>query len=139
MTRILFTFAIVVGACTSASTTPTEAISQATTSDLVCWSSPGGDAAGPVAFDESTEQANLLQPFRGHAAAVGDVNGDDLSDLVVGTFADRPAEDYAVRGVDGPNTDRLLVSDPVLTLVEGWSDELFRTSGALFGDLDAEP
>lgn len=141
MTRILCISAIVISACTSASSTSSEVTVSATENDLVCWSSPGGEVAGPVAFVDSTEQANLVQPLvgiRGHAAAVGDINGDDRPDLMVGTFADRPTEDYALRGADGPNPDRLLMSDPTLALVDGWSDELFRTSGALFGDLDAD-
>ena len=145
MKKILFTLTIMVGACTSASTpdglSADSTVSVATTGSLVCWSSHEGGVSGPVVLVDSTEEFNLFEPLigiRGHAAAVGDINDDDLPDLVVGTFADRPSEDYAVRGADGPNPDRLFVTDPALVLVDGWSEELVRTSGALFADLDAD-
>jgi hypothetical protein len=145
MKRIIFTLTIVVGACTSASTqggpSADGTVAVAATHSLVCWSSQTGGVSGPVVFVDSTEDFNLVESLigiRGHAAAVGDINDDDFPDLVVGTFADRPIEDYAVRGADGPNPDRLFVTEPELVLVDGWSEELARTSGALFADLDAD-
>jgi hypothetical protein len=74
----------------------------------------------------------------GHSAAFGDVNADGFADLAVGTFADREPEDYQVRGGTGPNPDQLLMSQPELTPVPGWSNELGRTSGAVFADLDGD-
>jgi hypothetical protein len=97
--------------------------------------------AGELRFRDGTEELGLLEPLtgiRGHAVAVGDINDDGYPDLVVGTFADRPPEDYAVRGADGPKTDQLFVSTPGLEAVEGWSVDLFRTSGAVFADLDGD-
>jgi hypothetical protein len=95
-------------------------------------------APGPITFDDATEEFGLVQPLigmHGHVAAFGEVNGDGEADLVVGTFGDREPEVYQVRGADGPNTDQLLVSDP-LEAASGWSDELGRTSGAAFADFD---
>src|SRR5262245_25667224 len=69
---------------------------------------PGGS---PVFADE-TNAAGVLEPLLGmhaHSVATGDVNADGWTDLFVGTFADRPADDYRVRGASGPSPDRLLL------------------------------
>lgn len=108
---------------------------------LTCWTAPSAGGDGPITFTDITEQAGLVEPLTGlygHAAAFGDANGDGFADLAVGTFADRPAEDYQVRGATGPNPDRLLLSHPELELVDNWSTEMARTSGAVFADLDGD-
>src|SRR5690606_41598050 len=90
-------------------------------SDLVCWSSPAEVGDGPVSFEDVTESYGLVDPLTGmygHAAAFGSVNGDAYPDLVVGTFSDRPVDEYAVRGADGPSPDRLLVGGETYTPVD---------------------
>ena len=107
--------------------------------ELTCWSSPATGKPGALAFEDVTEEFGLVEPLtgmHGHAAAIGDVNDDGFADVVVGTFADRPPDRYAVRGADGPRPDQQLLFEGAFTAVEGWSDELGRTSGALFADLD---
>ncbi len=109
--------------------------------DMTCWTAPVATAPGPISFEDATSAAGLVEPLvgmHGHAAAYGDVNGDSLPDLIVGTFADREPEAYQERGADGPSPDRLLVTTPDLAVVEGWSDELGRTSGAVFADFDGD-
>lgn len=73
----------------------------------------------------------------GHAAAFGDVNGDSQRHLVVGTFADRPTEDYAQRGADGPIADRLLVGNDAFQADPAFDTAMGRTSGAVFADFDS--
>jgi hypothetical protein len=88
-----------------------------------------------------TEQSGLIEPLTGmygHVAAFGEVNGDGLADLIVGTFGDRDVEEYQERGADGPVPDRLFLTDPALIMQEGWSEELGRTSGAAFADFDLD-
>ncbi len=154
--------ALIVGACSSAQTVTTNSPAPASTGTsnngntsttvdkggdqgsgnvLTCWTSPQSGTPGPIEFSDITEQVGLVEPLTGiygHAAAFGDPNGDGFADLVVGTFADRPVEDYQQRGADGPNPDRLLLSRPDLELVDGWSTELARTSGAVFADFDGD-
>jgi hypothetical protein len=75
--------------------------------------------------------------MRGHATAAGDVNGDGWTDLLIGTFADRPPETYQERGATGPSPDRLLLGGPDgVRLDESFPAEYGRTSGAALADLD---
>jgi len=122
------------------SPTPSSAGS-APSGTLTCWTAPTSGTPGEILFEDVTEEMGLVEPLvgmYGHSAAFGDVNGDDYPDLAVGTFADREAEAYQVRGANGPNPDQLLLSQPELTPEAGWSTELGRTSGAVFADLDGD-
>lgn len=106
-----------------------------------CWSArPAG--AGKVPWTDVTDQWGLLEPLTGmhpHAIAAGDANGDSWVDLFVGTFADRPDEDYLQRGAAGPSPDRLLLgSEDGFVVDESFPEVFARTSGALFADLDGD-
>ncbi|MCI0426044.1 MAG: VCBS repeat-containing protein, partial [Actinobacteria bacterium] len=93
-----------------------------------------------MTFSDRTEEMGALQPLtgmHGHAAIWLDVNEDTYPDLLVGTFADRPAEAYRVRGADGASPDTLLLGGPAGFEQEtGLPEMLTRTSGAFSGDLD---
>ena len=105
-----------------------------------CWEAvPSGGSEG-IAFEDATEELGLVEPLlgmHGHAAAWGDPDGDGWLDLAVGTFADRPPEEYAVRGAGGPAPDRLLAGGPDgFRPAAGFPDGRGRTGGAAFADLD---
>ncbi len=159
MKRALAWLAVVAAACTAttsdatagstASSKPaTSTTLGATTSspgldarDLVCWTAEPAAGTSDISFSDVTAEVGLIDPLtgmHGHAAAWGDVNGDDLPDLVVGTFANRPVERYQVRGADGPSPDTLLLGSQsgAFTVEEGFPGLLGRTSGAVMVDLD---
>ncbi len=97
---------------------------------------------GSIRFANATASWGADAPLRGmlaHAVATGDVNGDGWTDVFVGTFADRPAAEYRVRGADGPAPDRLLLGGPAgFRLDSGFPETRGRTSGAAFADLDGD-
>ena len=95
-----------------------------------------------LSFVDRTEESGLAAAdagMRAHAIAAGDVDGDGWTDVFLGTFADRPDDDYAHRGADGPSPDRLLRGGPDgFTLDESFPGQLGRTSGAAMADLDGD-
>lgn len=102
--------------------------------------SKGGQEIGDVDLTEVTEEVGLLEPLKGvmgHGTAWGDVTGNGWLDLFVGTFSDRPRENYLVRGSDSISPDRLLLGGPDgFTVAEDFPEMYGRTSGAAFVDLD---
>lgn len=119
---------------TSASAPATEGLS-------VCWSAPPA-GTGPVALTDVTAASGIESALAGmmvHAVAAGDVNGDGFTDLFVGTFADRPEAEYAVRGATGPEPDRLLLGSATGFHIDEKFPAMFgRTAGAAFADLDGD-
>jgi enediyne biosynthesis protein E4 len=110
-------------------------------STSTCWSAPVDPADGGIVLADATDEFGLVEPLTGmmgHAAAWADVDGDLAVDLFVGTFANRPVEDYQVRGADGPGPDRVLLGSPGGFTDLGMDAELGRTSGAVFADLDLD-
>jgi len=107
-----------------------------------CWESPPASGTPEISFSDVTDERGLTEPLLGmfgHAAAWGDVNGDGWMDLFVGTFADKPTEEYRVRGATGPSPDRLLLGSPDGFEPDATFPELYgRTSGATFADLDID-
>jgi len=106
-----------------------------------CWTAPLAGGTG-ISFTDVTAASGLVEPLagmHGHAAAAADVDGDGWTDLFVSGFADRPAEEYRVRGADGPAPDRLLRGGPGGFAVDpSFPGEPARTSGATFADLDGD-
>ncbi|MCI0633454.1 MAG: CRTAC1 family protein [Actinobacteria bacterium] len=152
VTTGVLAIAFVLSACTGATETspregsPAPDVSEqagtAGVEQLVCWESAAADGSRTLGFDDATTASGLVEPLigmHGHAAAWSDVNGDGWLDLFVGTFADRPPEEYRVRGAAGPTPDRLLIGGPDgFTAARGFPVGLGRTSGAAFADLDGD-
>jgi enediyne biosynthesis protein E4 len=108
---------------------------------LTCWAAPAAGTGGEIGFTDVTADYGLVEPLtgmHGHAAAWGDIDGSGLPDLFVGTFADRPDEEYRHRGATGAAPDTVLrLGDE--SFESGDFPEVYgRTSGAVFADLDGD-
>lgn len=108
---------------------------------LTCWESPApGAEGGDIAWDDVTADYGLVDPLTGmhaHAAAWGDLGGDGPA-LFVGTFADRPQDEYRDRGAGGASPDVLLQPGDGGLEPGGLPEVRGRTSGAVFADLDGD-
>ena len=97
-------------------------------------------AADPIAFEDVTAKAKLVEPLAGllgHGGAWGDFDGDGRPDLFVGGFCDRPNAEY--KPAAGPVPSALFRNrgDGTFEWVQDTPATLFgRTSGAVFADLD---
>lgn len=106
---------------------------------LSCWTAPASASGGEVDFEDVTADYGLVEPLtgmHGHAAAWGDVDGNGLPDVFIGTFADRPQEDYRHRGAPRASPDVVLRQSDGSFEIGGLPEVFGRTSGAVFADLD---
>lgn len=107
---------------------------------LACWSGEAAGGTETVSFSDATETMGLVTPLvgmHGHAAVWGDYDANDQLDLFVGTFADRDATAYQVRGASGPSPDRLLINNGGgFAAAPGFPEMFTRTSGGAVGDFD---
>lgn len=122
-------------------TAPADSAAPAVPSDgISCWAAAiESSPVGAITFEDATGAFGLVEPLtgmKGHAGAWGDFGGDLA--LFVGTFANRPVEDYQVRGAEGPGPDRVLVAVEAGFTDLGMEAALGRTSGAVFADLDLD-
>jgi hypothetical protein len=123
-------------------TTTGPAGTTAEASGLTCWTASPSEGEESISFSDQTEALGLVEPLigmYGHAAVWGDIDGDDRSDLFMGTFADRDTEIYQYRGATGPAPDRFLTNgDGGFTMVERFPEMYSRTSGGAAADLDGD-
>jgi hypothetical protein len=128
----------------AASTGGTASGGTASASDgtLTCWATPATAGDAGVSFSDQTEAMGLVQPFvgmYGHSAVWGDFDGDERPDLYMGTFADRDAAEYALRGAQGPSPDRLVMTGSGSFALSAEIPDMFsRTSGGAVADLDVD-
>lgn len=145
---VVLAVVVVAGACTggaaveSQAPEPRRSVQETNEATPTCWTSEPPPGTRDISFEDVTEAEGLVDPLvgmYGHAAAWGDVNDDGWTDLFVGTFADRPAEEYRLRGASGPSPDRLLLGGADGFRVATDFPEAFgRSSGAAFADLDGD-
>jgi hypothetical protein len=131
--------AAVVAACTGGASEPENLPVSTDIERLTCWAAPASGSGGEVRFEDVTSDYGLVEPMvgmHGHAAGWGDVDGSGTPDLFVGTFADRPEEEYRLRGASGPSPDVLLRLESDSFRADGLPDVYGRSSGAVFADLD---